>query len=123
MAEDVTAPNYLTDPQPYGIRSARILSGRGQFSPGYRLRGEGSGAPTEAYATVNIRKVVNPLGGQGPVRNPLFYRRDAGVINVNRLRQQRSVAVNQFGTSKVVRPPQTAVRRMTGNGQGVVGYA
>jgi hypothetical protein len=123
MAEDVTSPSFLREESPYQVRSARILSGRGSFSPGYRLRGEGSSAPSEDYAQVNIVKVVNPLGGQMGRDNPLFTNRNPRTLSVRTVRQQRAVAASQFGTSKVIRPPRTALRRMSGAGQGVVGYA
>lgn len=121
MADDITGSDYLVRPA-LGIRSAKILSGRGVWYPGYRLRGEGKSAPSEQNMTVNIVKFVNPLGGQGPVDSGRYYGRSTEVLSVRRLRQQRAVAANQFGSAKVVRPPYTAIRRMTGSGQGVVGY-
>lgn len=122
MAEDVTSPVYLTR-QELGARRTRVLSGRGEFAPGYRLVGEGSFSPSESDLSVNIRKVVNPQGGQGPVENWQFYGRNDRTISVKTARVQLSVAPRQFGTANVVRPPRTAIRRMTGSGQGVVGYA
>lgn len=119
MAQDYVPSSYLTRPT-LGIRSARRLSGRGTFAPGYRLRGEGKSAPSESYASVDIVKRVSPLDGQGGKANPLFYGRSANTLNVRTVRQARSVAPNTG--SKVIRPPRTAIRRMTGSGQGVIGY-
>lgn len=122
MADDVTSPVYLTREE-LGIRRTRVLSGRGTFAPGYRLVGEGASAPSESNMNVRVVKVVNPLGGQGPIENMTFYGRNDRTLAVRTVRQQRAVAANQFGTAKVIRPPRTAIRRMTGSGQGVVGYA
>lgn len=120
-AVDVTSPTYLTRAT-LGPRTARILSGRGVFYPGYRLVGEGKSAPSEDNMTVNIVKMVSPLTGQSPVNNGRYYGRNFDILPVRILRQQRAVASTQFGTAKVVRPKYTAIRRMTGSGQGVVGY-
>jgi hypothetical protein len=125
MAEDVTNPDYLTRPE-LGMRSARILSGRGTEAPGYRLVGSGKSAPSEGLQDVTIVKMVNPQGGQGPVsqyRDARQYERNANILSVNRRRVQRAVSPSSFGTAKVIRPPRTTIRRMTGSGQGVVSFA
>lgn len=119
MADDLMPVDYLTRPA-LGIRRARTFSGRGTFAPGYRLVGEGEGAPSEDYARVNIVKMVSPLTGQMGKQNPTFYGRNAQTLSARVVRQARSVAPNVG--SNVVRPPRTAIRRLNNAGQGVVGY-
>jgi hypothetical protein len=125
LANDATNPQYFLREES-GIRSARVLSGRGVVYPGYRLVGQGKSAPSEGLQSVNIVKMVSPLTGQGsaaPGGGWRYANRNAQTLNVRRLRVQRSVAPTQFGgNTRVVRPPRTAIRRMTGAGQGVVGY-
>lgn len=123
MANDLTNPQYFLRENSTQLRRVGTLSGRGTYSPGYRLVGEGSGAPSEQLQRVRILKMVSPLTGQGsaaPGGGWRYQNRNLNTLNVNRRRVSRSVAPNTG--SRVVRPPVTAIRRMTGRGQGVVGY-
>lgn len=124
MAEDVTNPQYFLR-ENSGVRGARILSGRGTFAPGYTLVGGGKSAPSEQLQSVRIVKMVSPLTGQGPATPGGGWRyqnRNANTLNVRRLRVQKAVSSKQFASNtRVIRPPRTALRRMTGSGQGVVG--
>lgn len=107
-------------------RTARVYSGRGTFAPGYTLVGGGKSAPSEELQSVRIVKMVSPLTGQGsaaPGGGWRYANRNARTLNVRRARIATSVAPGQFtGNTRVIRPPRTAIRRMTGSGQGVVGY-
>lgn len=123
MANDITNPQYFLREDSTNLRRVRTLSGRGTFSPGYRLVGEGKSVGSESLQSVNIVKVVSPLTGQSSAKPGGGWRyenRNLSTRSVNRRRVSRSVAPNSG--SKVVRPPVTAIRRMTGRGQGVVGY-
>lgn len=125
MASDVTDPQYFLREES-GLRTARVLSGRGTFSPGYTKVGEGKSAPSEELQSVRIVKMVSPLTGQGvsaPGAGWRYANRNARTLDVNRMRVRQSVAPGSFsGNTRVIRPRRTAVRRMTGSGQGVVGY-
>lgn len=120
MAQDLMPVDYFTRPS-LGSRRVRTLSGRGIAVPGYRIPGTTSeSAPSENYSRVNIKKMVSPLTGQMGIPNPTFYGRNASTLSARIVRQAKSVAPNTG--SVVVRPPRTAIRRMTNAGQGVVGY-
>lgn len=119
---DVTMPEYLTRPM-LGARSARILSGRGTFAPGYTIIGDQPDAMAETLQPVRVLKMVSPLTGQGPAdprATGFFYGMDYGVLPARILRQRRAVPANQ-GYTVVVRP-RTAIRRMDNRGVGTVGY-
>lgn len=120
-ATDLTAPTYLTR-QELGLRarSVRTLSGRGTFTPGYRLIAN----KDEGLAPVVVLKMVSPLTGQGPAspyatgRYYMLGSNDVATPNI--VRVQKSVPPNS--NFKVVRPPLNAIRRMDTRGQGTVSY-
>lgn len=122
MATDVTNPQYfLRDSS--SARRARVLTGRGTVAPGYTLIGAGKSRPSESLQSVKIKKVVSPLTGQSSAAAGGGWRyanRGNNVRNVTRVRQSKSVAPGRQGTAKVIRPPKTALRRMSGHGQGTV---
>jgi hypothetical protein len=122
MADDITNPQYLLRPA-LGSRSARILSGRGTFAPGYTKIGEQPGGLQDGIQSVRVLKMVSPLTGQGPA-SPLATGRYANmnynVLSPRILRRARAVAPNT-GSTVVIRP-KTAIRRMDQRGQGVVSY-
>lgn len=122
MAEDITNPVYLTR-QELGARSVRTLSGRGTVAPGYTIIGTQDDAYTRGIKRVKVLKMVSPLTGQGPA-DPMATGRHVGmngeVLTPRIVRQAKTVASNTG--SKVIRPPRTALRRMTGSGQGIVSF-
>lgn len=122
MADDITNSDYLLRPA-LGTRSARVLSGRGTFSPGYTIRGAQPGALSEDIQSVRVLKMVSPLTGQGPA-DPMatgrYANRNAEVVQARILRKQKAVAPNT-GQTVVVRP-KTALRRLDSRGAGVVSY-
>lgn len=119
MATDITNPQYLLR-QDVSARTARTLSGRGTFSPGYRLVANRQ----DGLAGVKVLKMVSPLTGQGPASpsatGRYFMLGSSAIGSPTRIRVQRSVAPNT--NSKVVRPPLSAIRRMNTRGQGTVSY-
>src|SRR5437879_517420 len=122
MAEDITKPVFLLR-QDRGSQRARILTGRGTVAPGFTRIGEQSGARSEGIAGVRVLKMVSPLTGQGPAdpkATGRYFGMSASILPARVVRQQKTVAPNTG--SVVVRPKRTAIRRMTGSGQGVVSY-
>lgn len=59
-------------------------------------------------------KFANRRHHRAPIKNPAF-KPGAQVLRTN-------LSVTPTGASIAVRPPRAAIRRMTGAGQGVVGY-
>lgn len=102
------------------LRTAKTASGRGTFAPGYKLIGTGNGRARNSVQNVPIRKVVNPLGGQGPAKvgaGGRYANMNQRVINAPIIRVPRAAPAN--AGSRVVRPPKTAIR-IGGRGPGVV---
>lgn len=120
--QDITKPTYLVRGS-VSSRRARVLSGRGILTPGYRIIGTQADAMSDNLTGVRVLKMVSPLTGQGPAdprATGYFAGMNLSIQPVRVVRAAKSVAPNTG--SVVVRPPRTAVRRLDTKGAGTVSY-